>query len=278
LSPINASLRALFDALLWPFRSLPPIVGLAVVSLLVAVGMLLVFRATSNQRRLEEVKRAIMAGLLEVRLFNDDFGAVLRAQGEILRQNLRYLGLSLVPMAWMLVPFILITAQLQFHYGYEGLTPGEPALVKVQLKPEALNSIPADGPSVTLEVPAGLRVETPAVWAPALGELAWRIAAEQPGTYELVVTVAGTPVTKQVVVSEQVIRRSPIRVARSVLDELLYPAEPPLDASVPLRSIEVTYPSRAIEIAGVEMPWLVAFILLSMAFAFLLRGRFGVTF
>ncbi len=278
MSPLNAFLRALFDTLLWPFRSLPPVVGLAVVSVLVAVGMLLVFRATSNQRRIEEVKRAIVAGLLEVRLFNDDFGAVLRAQWDILRQNLRYLGLSLVPMAWMLVPFILITTQLQFHYGYEGLRPGEPALVKVQLNAEAVRSTPADGPSITLEAPAGLKIETPAVWAPALGELAWRIGAERAGTYDLVVNVAGTPVTKQVVVSNDVVRRSPIRVARSFLDELLYPAEPPIDASVPLRAIEVTYPSRSIDVAGVGMPWLVAFIVLSMVFAFLLRGWLGVTF
>ncbi len=278
MSALNAILRALFDALLLPFRSLPPIVGLAVVSLVAAVGMLLVFRATSNQRRIEEVKRAIMAGLLEVRLFNDDFGAVLRAQWDVLRHNLRYLGLSLVPLAWMLVPFVFLTAQLQFHYGYEGLTPGEAALVKVQVKPGALTPMGDEGPPITLEAPAGLRVDTPAVWAPALSELAWRITAEQPGRYDLVLNVAGTPVTKQVVVSDDVVRRSPIRVARGFLNELLYPAEAPLDASVPLSAIEVTYPSRSIHVAGIGMPWLVAFILLSMVFAFLLRGRFGVTF
>ena len=96
---VNAALRALFDALLLPFRSLPPIVGLLVVSLVVSIGMLLVFKRTSNQARLEAVKRQIHACLFEIRLFNDDLPAILRAQVEILRHNLRYLGLSLVPHA-----------------------------------------------------------------------------------------------------------------------------------------------------------------------------------
>jgi hypothetical protein len=131
---LNALLRPVFDALLSPFAALPAWVGLAVVSLVVSVAMLLVYKRLSNQTKLEQVKRQIYAGIFEIRLFNDDFRAILRAQGEILRHNLRYLGYSLVPMAWMLVPLLLVVAQLQFHYGYEGLKPGHPTLLKVKLK------------------------------------------------------------------------------------------------------------------------------------------------
>lgn len=278
MSWLNAALRALFDTLLLPFRSLPPLVGLAVVSLATALGVLYVFRATSNQRGLKDAKRAILAGLLEVRLFNDDFGAVLRAQMEVLRHNLTYLRLSLVPMAWMLVPFVLMTAQLQFHYGYAGLTPGEPALVKVRLGPEAMSHVPAEGPPITLKPPVGLRVTTPPVWMPALAEIAWRVTGDQSGTYDLVIDVAGRHVVKKVVISDAVVRRSPVRVAPGFVNELFYPAEPPLDASLSIRAIEITYPARTIGVFSFGLPWLVVFIVLSIAFAFLLRGWLGVTF
>src|SRR2546425_991045 len=56
------------------------------------------------------------------------------AEMEILRHNLNYLRLSAVPMLWMIVPFVFVIAQLQFHYGYRGLTPGQDFIVKVQLK------------------------------------------------------------------------------------------------------------------------------------------------
>ena len=38
----------------------------------------------------------------------------------------------------MIVPFVLIIAQLQFHYGYQGLEPGSPVLVKVELDETAV--------------------------------------------------------------------------------------------------------------------------------------------
>ena len=40
MSFINALLRPLFDALLYPFRDLPAMVGITVVSLLTAIGLL----------------------------------------------------------------------------------------------------------------------------------------------------------------------------------------------------------------------------------------------
>ena len=68
MSVLNAVLRAAVSGVLSPFRGLSPWVGLAVVSILTAVPMLLVFRATSNQTALAAVKKQIHAGLFEIRL------------------------------------------------------------------------------------------------------------------------------------------------------------------------------------------------------------------
>jgi len=272
MSFLNAFLTAVFDVLLRPFRELPPLVGLLVVSLPVAIGMLLVFKATSNQTALEAVKRQIHACLFEIRLYNADMRAILRAQAEILRRNLTYLRLSLAPLVWMMVPLVLLIAQLQFHYGYRGLAPNQAALVKVELK-EASGSKPA----ASLEAPAGLRVETPPLWMSEARELTWRIRAERPGDYELKVTVAGETETKSVRVSEAVVRRSPLRVGTAFFDQLLYPAEPPVPASSRIASIAVTYPERDVDVLGWGLHWMVVFFALSIVFAFALRGPFGVT-
>ena len=93
---LNAALDRLFDLLLWPFQQLSPIVGLSFVSLLTAAAMLLVVKATSDQQRLADAKRAMAAALFEIRMFNDDLPALFRAQGEMLKQNAAYLRLSLV--------------------------------------------------------------------------------------------------------------------------------------------------------------------------------------
>ncbi|MFQ5718667.1 MAG: hypothetical protein ACE5IK_03880 [Acidobacteriota bacterium] len=279
---IDAPLRVLFDMLLYPFRTLPPLVGLCVVSLIAGVGMLLIFKVTSNQEKLDAVKRKIHAGLFEIRLFNDDIRAILRAQFEVLGHNLTYLRLTLIPMLWVIVPLFLVVAQLQFHYGYTGLEPGETTLLKVQLHPdwrdgttEATPGHPGR-PAIALDIPPGLSVEKPGLWIPASNEMDWRLSAVAEGEYEIGVTLGGITYPKSVRVSDAVTRRSPVKPS-SFVEQLIYPAEPPLPATGPIDAIRLNYPEGAIHVFGWSVHWLIVFFVLSTAFAFALKNRLGVT-
>lgn len=282
MSYVNAALRPIFDLLLYPFRSLPPLVGLVVVSLVAAIGMLLVFKATSNQKALADTKRQIHAGLFEIRLFSDDLRAILRAQGEILRHNLTYLTLSLVPMVWMIIPLFFVIAQLQFHYGYDGLRPGSTTLLTAELRVDDVEDRApvndgSEKPPLRLETPPGLRVDSPPVWAPSLREMTWRIAAIDPGSYEVKVHLGDRSASKSVIVASDLVRRSPTRVDGGLVNQLIYPAEPPLPGDSPFRSISLAYPDRSIAVLSFGLHWLVVFFVLSIVFAFMLRGRFDVT-
>jgi len=274
MSFINGLLRPVFDWFLYPFAGLPPIVGLTVVSFLTAIGLLIVFKHTSNQTALEDVKRKIHASLFEIRLYNDDFRAIMRAQLDILRTNLSYMRYSMAPMVWTLPPLVLIIAQLQFHYGYENLQVGHDTLLKVKL---AEGSYSEDAkPHLNVEVPEGLALDHPAVWIPTLGEMAWRFTAESPGDYELEIQNGVASATKSVRVTDRIVRRSPFKV-RGFVNELLYPAEPALPSGGPFESITVTYPEAKVDIFGYEVHWMIVFFVLSIVFAFALRGPFGVT-
>jgi hypothetical protein len=271
---INAALRWLFDVLLAPFASWPAIISLTLVSLAAGIGMLIVFKYTSNQDALEEVKRRIHAGIFEIRLFSDDLRAVMRAQIEILRANLTYVRLSPVPMVWIIVPFVLVMAQLQFHYGYEGLTPGRPAVLEVDLAEASDHR-----PTASLEVPEGLKAETDAIWLPSAHQVAWRIVPEHEGTYEVGIRVNDGPtVTKSIVVGKQVVRRSPVRHAGGFLDSVLFPAESPVPAGAnAIRAIRIAYPDAKVNVFGWSLQWMIPFFALSIVFAFALRGPFKVT-
>jgi uncharacterized membrane protein (DUF106 family) len=285
---VNEWLGLGFDVLLFPFRQLPPIVGLSFASLLTAMAMLMVFRATSDQRRIEQVKRAMVAALFEIRLFNDDLPALFRAQGEMLRQNANYLRLSLVPMLWMIVPLVLVVAQLEFRYGYSGLTPGQPVIVKAQLRhasaANAAASVAAGevsstpGPAAALEAPKAVRVLTSAVWFPATQEVIWQVTPEAPGEFVLNARIDGGTFTKTFDATDRVVRRSPVRASAGFLGQLLNPAERPLPEASGVTSISVAYPSRAIPILRWDVPWIFVYFALSMAFALLLRKPLGVTF
>ena len=278
MSTLNALFRGLFDGLLAPFAGLHPLVGITVVALLTTALILLVLKWTSNQERIEAVKRKMHAGLFEIRLFNDEPVNLLKAQGSILRHNATYLGLWLIPLLWLLTPVGIIVGQLHHHYAFKGFEPGDVALVEVTLAGEP--DLDAPRPTASLSAPTGFEVEAGPAWSPAEGAMTWRVRATESGKHALAVSVGGESFEKEAWVTTEVRRRSPVRAAGTLTNQLLYPAESPLPKDGPVEKIELTYPVGDAGVTGwdSELTWMGLFFLLTIVFAFALRGPLGVTF
>ncbi len=273
---VNGIAGWLMARLLAPFASFPPIVGLLVVSLITATLLLIVFKWTSNQRAIGEAKRQVHAGLFELRLFQDDPRLMARAAAGLLAQQARYVRYAIVPMLWVSLPLSVLLAQLQIYYGYEPLRPGQSAVVIV-------HSSDAGDATFTLDAPTGLRVDTPAVWAPSRREAAWRIgidpqAAE--GDYELKIskiptgTNSSESVTKRIRVTNRaydVIARPAVRPAGRLWDEWLNPGEPPLPPGGSIDAISIRYGTAVQNYFGLDLTWLPLFLLSTMVF--MLFGR-----
>lgn len=269
MSALNRVLTALFDVLLAPFDHLPALVGLTILALITAIAVLLVFKWTSDQPRLAAAKRAMQAAIFEMRLFNDDLVLLFRAQGDVLRHTASYLRHSFAPTLWLLVPMLALLLHMEFRFGYSGLTVGDTSLVKARVTDAAA--------PVTLEPTAGIDVETDAVRLPSAGEVVWRIRPRSPGSYELRVDAGGAVSTKTLEVSDRVARRSPVRPGPGVIGQLLNPSEPPLPDATGLIDITVEYPDRPFTVAGWNIGWSGVYLLLTLIFAFALKGLFGVT-
>lgn len=274
LAALNAGLVALTDAWLVPLASWPPLLALFVLSVLTALVMLPVVRRTSDQARIRATKRRIQAALFEIRLFSEEPRFVLRALGDALAANLLYLRLSLVPLAWLALPLLLLMAHLEAFYGRTGLTMGTPALVELQLRGDPAEWPPAT--AVSLEAPEALRVETTAVRFPASGEIVWRLVPEQAGDFALTLRVAGHVIVKSLHVSHDPARRSPRRALPGVVDQLLFPSEPPLPADAPVSHVDVAYPEARISVWGWDLDWLVIYIAMTLVVALVLAPRWGV--
>lgn len=273
---LNRGLGAIFDLLVLPFRGMPAAVGLSVISLMVAVGILLVFRRTSDQEALDRVKRRIQAGIYEIRLYKDDLRTIFASQYAILKHTGTYARLSIVPMLWIMLPVVVVVIQLQFQYGYESVEPGDSALVIVKMTEEEAERVTETrAADVTLETPEGVHVETQAAWSPALGEVAWRVGAEDPGEHELIVRVDDRRFTKSLRVSGTTVLRSPVRPA-GLLGQIAYPVEPPLPDGSGLASIRVDYADADVSLLGWKMHWIIAFFILTMIFAFALTKPLGI--
>jgi hypothetical protein len=277
LAAVNAAATWTFDAAFRLLGALHPLVSLSLLSIAIGAAMLFVVARTSDQAGMAATKRAMHAGLFEIRLFNDDLAAILRAVSGVLWQNVRYLRFALVPLLWMVVPLVFVIAQLQAFYGYAGLVPGQAVLVKAAVRLEGSPGRSGSPPAPSLEAPPEIRIETGAVQLAGSDEVLWRIVPLSAGDFRLTFRSGDRTAIKTVQVSDAVARRSPRRVSPGLVDQLLYPSEPPLDDRAPVAAITLAYPEPGMDVFGSRVHWLIVFMVLSMAAAFALARWFGVT-
>ena len=252
-----------------PLAGHNPLLSLIPISLLLGAGMLWVFRLTSNQEALRVVKGKLRAHLYEMRLFTDEPVLIWKAQWGLLKANVRYIGMMLVPAAVMSIPMILIFGQLDSFYGHAPLAPGREAILTVQMQ-DSGGEIPE------LRVPEGLAVESPGIRVDGGRQISWRIRAHRPLAGELQFVFPSQTIGKSVQAGVGPSYLSERRVS-SVLDLVWHPAESRLAAG-PVKWIEIRYPTASVRALGLDLHWLIWLMVLSMVSALLLKRRFRVSF
>ncbi|MEX2260301.1 MAG: hypothetical protein WD696_00035 [Bryobacteraceae bacterium] len=249
-----------------------PLLSLVPIGVLLGLGMLWVFGRVSNQRAIGKTKGRIRAHLYELRLFVDEPKLIWQAQVSLLRENVRYVGLMLLPAAVLTAPMLLLFVQLDAFYGLSPLQMGKAAIVTVQLtKPLE----PAD-PSPVLELPKGIVAETPPVRVFEQKQISWRVRPAEPVSGALRVTVGGETATKSIAAGSGTTYLSRRR-DDSIWQLLQFPGEKRLPGRA-IAWIEVDYPAANVEWLGIRLHWLVWLLIVSMGAALLFRRRFRVLF
>jgi uncharacterized membrane protein (DUF106 family) len=270
---VNLVFGGIVGTILLPFRGMSPWIGMAVVSLLTALLMLEVYKLTSNQSAIRRAKDLIKAHLLEMRLYKDDMRVTLAAQAGVLKANLTYLAANLKPLAVMIMPLVLILSQLSLWYDRAPLSPGDETMVKVGFA-AGVDPVSLD---LALDAPPGIEVTSPVVRIPDEHEAVWRVKAVSEGEGRFVLRVGDLRIEKTVIVGgHRLARISALASRGSFGKRVLYPGEPPLPSGAPVRSVEILYPAGRLPAFGLDVHWLVAYLVLSIVFGFALKGVFKV--
>lgn len=269
----NSVFGKIFELIFLPFLSMSPWIGMILISFLTALLMLLIFRFTSNQEGIRHVKNKIKAHLLELRLFKDSLSLSFRAQGNILRYNLKYIGYSTKPLLVMIIPLILILVQLNLWFGYQTLTPGQKTILKVKLE-ESHSPLNIN---LSIEPSSAFYIETPPLRIEEEMEINWRLNAREKGVHDLILTVTNQRLTKKVSIAQKPLSKiSPLKVRRNFIDELLNPGESPFSGDLPIKTIELKYPAKNMNLFGWHIHWLIVYFALSIIFGFAFKGVFKV--
>lgn len=245
-----------------------PTVALWVISALTGVAMLVIWRYTSNQTAIADVRRTIAAHLLATRLFKDNLSVTFAAQRQIIGQAVRLMGHSLRPMLIMTIPFVLVMVQVGLRYEHRPFDVGQSIRLQATVKRGVLVAEAARD----LVLPAGLiaRPNDPCRVQP-LRTIDWRLTPAAAGDYTLRFGSEGGAVEMPLRVGGGFVRVSACR-GGAWLNRLLYSAEPSIPDSSPFEEIRIcNYPRRSTPIFGLDVHWLITLLVLSIVFALLFK-------
>ncbi len=272
ISRLNAVFTTVSGWIVRPVMRLPPWLSCAVLAGITALFILVIYKYTSNQKAIQRIRNRIKANLLAMRLYKDSLQVTLAAQWELFKAGVALLGNSLVPLAVMLLPMIMILAQLQSWYGYEPLGPGAEAVVTVQLHSSESLSY------VKIRSISGAHIVTGPVRIQSLCQAAWIIQADKADGGKITFQVNDEEIEKSLAIGKaQYTQISPLRPGPIITDVLLYPVERPFKSDSSVQSVTVDYPQRAWKV-GITNSWLVDFFIMSCALALLLKNVIKVSF
>src|SRR5713226_8742142 len=109
-----------------------PTVFVVLLSFVIGLLMVVVFRYTSDQKAIRIAKDHLKAQLLAVRLFQDQLPVVLSSYLIILRSTGRYLQLAFKPLLYVIIPLTLLIVHVDRHLGFVPIATRQPFLVKAR--------------------------------------------------------------------------------------------------------------------------------------------------
>jgi hypothetical protein len=278
---LNSVANALGNALL-PIGYVPAWLSVTVVAILTGIVMLLIFKYTSNQRAIKNVRKSIKSSLLALRLFKDNVSVVLQSQGRVLVGAFRLLVLAIVPVIVMIVPMSLLLSQLGLWYQNRPLEVGSEATVTLKLNGPSdlpMTEVQMRTPVDATGAPAGIKDLTGPVRIFSRREVCWSVEPIQNGYHTLVFVVDGNEYKKEVAVGppDEIMQVSVERPEWNWLRVFFNPLEVPFHTDSPVKSIEVEFPQSSSWTCGADN-WVIYLFVVSLVAAFALRRVFNVNF
>ena len=240
------------------------------ISFVAGVLFLLAYGAVSNQKKLKQVKSKIAAALLEVVLYRHNLRALLAAQRDLLVNGVRYFLLAVPPILILIVPCLLLLANLNMRFGARALNPGESALLSVQLKDRKVLY------RTSLAAPEGVLVSPPVRIAES-EKIVWRVTAQTPQNSALKIRLgdSGSEFSADLL-SGKTHKYVPTASYNAWWERLLYPDTSVAPASALIESISLSYPEASTALFGLKMHWIAIFAIVSILSGILASRVFRV--
>lgn len=268
---LNKISNAIGALCLQPVAILPGWLSITLISAVMGVVLLTIYKYTSNQKAIASIRDNIKANMLAIKLFNSGFMVTFKAQLVIIACSFRLLFHSIVPMVVMAVPVSLFLGQMAMWYQFRPVNlTDDPVIVKLKLNDafEQWSNVSLKTKTSELSILGQVRIFS-------RNEIIWKLKPLINGDHTLTFQVADQIVDKKISVGTSFQRLSAMRPGSNLTDILLYPLEKPFDSRSIVQSIFIDYPERKSYVSGTNW-WILYFCFVSIIFAFIAKPFLNV--
>ncbi len=235
----------------------PPILAIAFISVAITVFVTLIYKYTTNQKKMKELKDSQKELQKEYKKNMSNQKKAMEINQKLMKVNMEYMKQSFRVTLYTFIPLIIIFSWMNSHFGFEQIAPGQVFSIVAEFKDTAQGSI-------TIQVPEGLQLAmTSNATQPAAEKVVWKLKGVG-GEYIVNYTYNEEFYQQKIFVTNQWKYEEPIEKG---------------DKNSDLKQIEVglesTKPIRGVPILG-GLNWLWTYIIISILGSIFLRKLFKV--
>jgi len=251
---------ALFDFLNF-LLDFPPAVGLLIISVAISLVTTLVYKYTTNQKMLKDVKADVKRMQAELRATKDP-AQLAALQKEMMGKSMKQLSSSMKSTLITIVPLFLLFGWMQTHFAYSQLTPGS------EFTSTAYFTNAAGPVNITLTAP-GLEILNGLPQQANNGVAVWHLKGVNEGTYNLGYSFGNESYFMKALVTKQFRYDNPLLTKSNGIKK---------DSVLTKISIDLTQsrPFGNFSIFGYKPGWFMTYLIFSLAFSMLARKVFNV--
>ena len=120
-----------------PILNLPPVVGIGIISFMISLLIILIYKFTTDQVLMKQLKEEIKQHQRDMKAVKEDPKKAIEIQKKAMEVNMKYMMQSFKPMIFTLIPVFFIFGWLSGAYAVEPIRPGQDFQVSAQFFDES---------------------------------------------------------------------------------------------------------------------------------------------
>ena len=137
------------DPVFGPLLNLPPLLSVTILSLLISLIIIIIYKYTTNQKLMKQLKDDLKSHQDEMKKNKDNPDKMLSIQKQAMDSNMKYMMQSMKSTLFTFIPIIIIFGWIGAHYAYMPIAPEEQFNIVLAFEKNTMGNI-------TITVPSGI--------------------------------------------------------------------------------------------------------------------------